>query len=58
MAEIHAALGAGLATGSLSPVVGELFRLEEVAMAHQQVIEHSGGTRGKICLRMADTVAG
>jgi NADPH2:quinone reductase len=47
---IHAALDAGLANGSLSPVVGREFPLAEAAAAHEAVME--AGAHGKIVLRM------
>jgi NADPH2:quinone reductase len=48
MAEIHAALVAGLASGVLNPVVGRELPLAEAAKAHQQVMEP--GALGKIVL--------
>ena len=50
MAEIHAALGAGLANGTLRPVVGREFALEEAPLAHVTVM--SPGAHGKIVLRV------
>jgi NADPH2:quinone reductase len=50
MAEIHAALGAGLANGTLRPVVGREFTLEEAPLAHDAVM--SPGAHGKIVLRV------
>jgi len=50
MAEIHAALGAGLANGTLKPVVGREFALEEAALAHVTVM--SPGAHGKIVLKV------
>jgi NADPH2:quinone reductase len=47
---IHAALDAGLANGSLTPVVGREFPLAEAAAAHEAVME--AGAHGKIVLRM------
>jgi NADPH2:quinone reductase len=47
---IHAALDAGLANGSLTPVVGREFPLAEAAAAHAAVMEP--GAYGKIVLRM------
>jgi NADPH:quinone reductase len=46
---IHAALDAGLANGSLAPVVGREFPLAEAAAAHDAVME--AGAHGKIVLR-------
>jgi len=50
MAEIHAALGAGLANGTLRPVVGREFALEEAPLAHVTVM--SPGAHGKIVLKI------
>lgn len=47
-AEIHAALGAGLANGTLRPVVGQAMPLGEAARAH--ILIMSGGAYGKIVL--------
>ena len=48
MASIHAALGAGLANGSLRPIVGQEIPLKEAARAHEIVM--SPGAHGKIVL--------
>jgi NADPH:quinone reductase len=48
MAEIHAALGAGLRDGTLRPVVGRRFPLAEAPRAHEAVM--SPGAHGKIVL--------
>ncbi|HTU03360.1 MAG TPA: NADPH:quinone reductase [Candidatus Sulfotelmatobacter sp.] len=45
---LHAAIGAGLATGVLHPVVGREFPLREAAQAHVQVM--APGAYGKIVL--------
>jgi NADPH2:quinone reductase len=45
---IHAALDAGLANGSLTPVVGREFPLAEAAAAHEAVMK--AGAHGKIVL--------
>ncbi|MFA5028049.1 MAG: NADPH:quinone reductase [Candidatus Methylomirabilota bacterium] len=45
---IHAGIGAGLANGSLRPVVGKEFPLQEAAAAHQAVM--APGASGKIVL--------
>jgi len=45
---IHAALGAALANGSLTPVVGREFRLAEAAQAHVAILE--AGAYGKMVL--------
>jgi len=50
MAEIHAALGAGLRTGTLRPVVGREFPLAEAPAAHEAVM--APGARGKIVLKV------
>jgi NADPH2:quinone reductase len=47
---IHAALDAGLASGTLTPVVGREFPLTEAAAAHVAVMEP--GAYGKIVLRV------
>jgi len=46
--EIHAALVAGLATGTLRPVIGREMPLADAARAHEAVMEP--GARGKIVL--------
>ncbi len=46
---IHAALGAGLQTGTLKPVIGERIPLAEAARAHEAIMRHSGA-HGKIVL--------
>ncbi len=46
---IHAAIGAGLANGTLRPIVGREFSLGEAAQAQIAVLEP--GARGKIVLR-------
>jgi NADPH:quinone reductase len=48
MAEIHAALGAGLREGTLRPVVGRSFPLADASLAHEAVL--SPGAHGKIVL--------
>ena len=48
MASIHAALGAGLEAGTLSPVVGRELPLAEAARAHEEVLKP--GAYGKIVL--------
>jgi NADPH:quinone reductase len=48
MAEIHAALGAGLREGTLNPVVGREFPLAEAHVAHEAVL--APGAHGKIVL--------
>ncbi len=49
--EVFAAVGAGLANGTLTPIVAQEIGLEEPARAHQAVIERgSGGALGKVVL--------
>ena len=48
MAQAHAAIGAGLRTGTLRPIVGKEFPLADAARAHHEVIE--GRASGKIVL--------
>jgi NADPH:quinone reductase len=48
MAEIHAALGAGLREGMLAPIVGRTFPLADARLAHEAVL--SPGAHGKIVL--------
>ena len=50
MVEIHAALGAGLRSGTLKPVVAHEFPLEEAPRAHDMVM--SPGARGKVVLKL------
>lgn len=49
MAEIHAALGAGLRSGTLKPVVGREFPLANAPEAHEAVM--SPGAHGKVVLK-------
>jgi NADPH:quinone reductase len=46
---MHAALVAGLETGTLRPVIGHKFSLAEAARAHEEIIKPSGA-HGKIVL--------
>jgi NADPH2:quinone reductase len=48
LAGIHAGLLAGLETGTLTPVIGREFSLDQAAQAHVAVMEP--GARGKIVL--------
>ena len=48
LARIHAALQAGMENGSLHPIVGKEFRLEDAAKAHEAVM--ASGAFGKIVL--------
>jgi NADPH:quinone reductase len=48
MAEIHAAIGAGLREGTLRPVVGRTFPLADARVAHEAVL--SPGALGKIVM--------
>jgi NADPH:quinone reductase len=50
MAEVHAALGAGLRTGTLRPVVGREFALADAPAAHEAVM--APGAHGKIVLKV------
>ena len=50
MAEIHAALGAGLRSGALKPVIGHEIPLAEASRAHELVM--SPGAKGKVVLTM------
>ena len=43
-----------LASGVIRPVVGPVFSLEDAAAAHKDVIEHAGGSRGKVLIKCAD----
>lgn len=49
LARIHAALGAGLANGTLRPIVGRELPLADAARAHEQVME--AGAYGKLVLQ-------
>jgi NADPH2:quinone reductase len=48
LASIHAAIAAGLESGTLRPVVGREFPLADAARAHEEVLKP--GARGKIVL--------
>lgn len=48
LTRLHAALGAGLANGTLNPVVGSEYALREAAQAHEAIMEP--GAAGKIVL--------
>ncbi len=48
LAEIHAALGAGLESGTVRPVIGREIPLAEAAVAHREVM--ASGAHGKIVL--------
>jgi NADPH2:quinone reductase len=50
VAEIHAALGAGLANGSLRPVIGKRFSLADAGKAHEAITQT--GTCGKIIIHL------
>ena len=50
LAEIHAAITAGLANGTLNPVIGREMALEDAARAHEAVMEP--GALGKIVLNV------
>jgi NADPH2:quinone reductase len=51
LAEIHGRIGAGLADGTLVPVIGSALPLRQAARAHELVMAPSGA-RGKIVLTM------
>jgi NADPH:quinone reductase len=48
LVRIHAALGAGLENGALTPVIGKEFQLSQAAEAHRAVMQ--AGAHGKIIL--------
>jgi NADPH2:quinone reductase len=48
LVSIHAALVAGLANGTLNPIVGREFSLADAPRAHEAVLEP--GAHGKIVL--------
>jgi len=48
IAGIHAALRAGLEEGTLRPIIGRRFSLEEAALAHQEIM--ASGAWGKIIM--------
>jgi NADPH:quinone reductase len=50
LARIQAALAAGFDNGTLRPVVGAEYPLAESVRAHKEVMDHSGGSLGKIVL--------
>ena len=52
MARIHAALVAGLESGTLRPVVAQEIPLKDAPRAHEEVLKPTGAT-GKIVLRIA-----
>ena len=47
-AEAHAAIGAGLRSGTLKPIIGRELPLAEAARAHKEIIE--GNALGKVVL--------
>jgi NADPH2:quinone reductase len=49
LVSIHAALRAGLANGTLRPIIGREFPLAKAAQAHEDV-QHDKGTHGKVVL--------
>ena len=53
-AQAEAFVNAKLASGALKPVVGPVFSLEDAAAAHKDVIEHAGGSSGKVLIKCAD----
>ena len=52
MAEIGAFMTSGQEQGWLSPHVGREYSLPEAAKAHEEVIAHTGGSSGKIVLKI------
>jgi NADPH2:quinone reductase len=52
MAQIHAALVAGLESGTLRPVIAQEIPLKDAPRAHEEVLKPTGAT-GKIVLRIA-----
>jgi NADPH:quinone reductase len=48
LAQAHAAIGAGLRSGALKPIIGKEMPLVEAARAHKEIIE--GNAHGKIAL--------
>jgi NADPH2:quinone reductase len=52
MASIHAALVAGMESGTLRPVIAQEIPLKDAARAHEEVLKPTGAT-GKIVLRIA-----
>jgi NADPH2:quinone reductase len=50
LAGIHAQIGAGLADGSLAPVIGTVLPLRGAVRAHELIMK--SGARGKIVLTM------
>lgn len=52
MARIHAALVAGLESGTLRPAIAQEIALKDAARAHEEVLKPTGAT-GKIVLRIA-----
>jgi NADPH:quinone reductase len=52
MAQIHAALVAGLESGTLKPVIAQEIPLKDAPRAHEEVLKPTGAT-GKIVLRIA-----
>jgi len=50
--EMVAFINAGQELGWVKPVIGEEYPLAKAAEAHKQIIEHAGGTKGKIILTL------
>jgi NADPH:quinone reductase len=48
VADIHAAIAAGLGNGTLRPVVGKEFPLKDAGLAHQEIV--APGSAGKVVL--------
>ncbi len=49
---MNAFLYAGQEQGWLKPVVGVVYPLDRIGEAHREVIEHTGGSQGKIVVDM------
>jgi len=50
--EMGAYICAGQSLGWVRPVVGQQFPIEQASDAHKEIIEHAGGTKGKIVLNL------
>lgn len=42
-----------LGEGKAKPVIGQVFDINDAPKAHEEVISHSSGSKGKIVLRIA-----
>lgn len=53
LAESGSYIEAGITAGTLLPVIGSVHHgLESAAAAHAEVVEHTGGTKGKIVIQL------